>query len=713
MMSLNTWLRNAEGRHRKWLGRLSRLKTVRRPVQPVRLHLEWLETRMLLSPPGTLSWPLPIPPFLLIDTWINPKGGNWDKPQNWSLGVPTPYDTVVIPYSGITIIHNWAVADSFQSLWLPASTTLLITAGSLTGNTFTNLGALILAGGNATFGLMTNAGSVDLQSGLLTASRLAQSGNFIIGPGGAANITALDNTGSMDVAGGYLSVDTLFQEAAFTIDSGGTADIFTSLNNTGTTDIQAGTLNAASATQAGNFTVESNGAANITTLDNTGSMDVAGGYLSVDTFTQESGFTIDSGGTANIATSLTNSGTVSVQNSTLTAGSYAQKAGATSLSNGILASPNAIQIQAGTLSGPGTINADLVNAGEISPGAPGTLAINGNYTQAATGILDIGLAGTIPGVEFDQVLISGTASLDGILNVNYLNNFAPSPGQNFQVMQFGSSSGAFAAIKGLNAANGTTLIAQYNPLNLTLVVQSIISINPSNPPPILSSPPPASPPANNTTPTGTTFIPPNSQGYLGFSTPNQTYSGSGGSQGYAPVGGFSELSAGKHSEDVAFSGGSGDDDQETMLDFPVQLNMTSDDEAFSTSDIAAALLVGVRPKLVPQKGSQVAPVATLLTDDSREEMSTITATDEENPLKDSLINPLGQMLIGSFQSSLRTRPGEDLAATGFDNPDGTPSPKSLFNVSPLAVLAGALVALWGIQKYRNAKVKPTQPGLET
>jgi hypothetical protein len=234
-------------------------------------------------------------------------------------------------------------------------------------------------------------------------------------------------------------------------------------------------------------------------------------------------------------------------------------------------------------------------------------------------------------------------------------------------------------------------------------------------PPVLSNPSPGSQPRNSTASSGTAVLSRNYQAYSGFSTQNQTSFYSAGSLGFAPIGGSSgeTLSSGKPSQEVVFLSGIGEEDQETMLDLPVQLNMTSDDEAFSTSDIAAALLVGVRPKLLPQKGSQVAPVATLLTDDSGEEMRTITATDEENPLKDSLINPLSQMQIGSFQSSLQMRLGKDLVAKGLDHLDGTPSPKSLLNLSPLAVLAGALVALWGIQKYRNGKVKPTQPGLES
>jgi hypothetical protein len=152
------------------------------------------------------------------------------------------------------------------------------------------------------------------------------------------------------------------------------------------------------------------------------------------------------------------------------------------------------------------------------------------------------------------------------------------------------------------------------------------------------------------------------------------------------------------------------------LDFPVQLNLTSDEEAFSTSDMAAALLIGVRPKLLPQKGSQVAPVATLLTDDSPEEMKPITATDEENPLQNFLINPLVTFDLegsNSFRSSLRNKVSEVIIAKGFDEiaSDGAKPPRAFLTLASLAVLAGAVLALWGSQTYRKGKRNRT-PGLQ-
>jgi hypothetical protein len=54
----------------------------------------------------------------------------------------------------------------------------------------------------------------------------------------------------------------------------------------------------------------------------------------------------------------------------------------------------AVNIQGGTLSGSGTIAGSLTNAGEVDLGSsPGTLTINGNYTQTAAGALNLEVGG--------------------------------------------------------------------------------------------------------------------------------------------------------------------------------------------------------------------------------------------------------------------------------------------------------------------------------
>ena len=49
-------------------------------------------------------------------TWVNPAGGDWDTPANWSTGaVPSAADDVDINVPGVTITHNAATTHSVRS----------------------------------------------------------------------------------------------------------------------------------------------------------------------------------------------------------------------------------------------------------------------------------------------------------------------------------------------------------------------------------------------------------------------------------------------------------------------------------------------------------------------------------------------------------------------------------------------------------------------
>src|SRR5262249_4123262 len=112
--------------------------------------------------------------------------------------------------------------------------------------------------------------------------------------------------------------------------------------------------------------------------------------------------------------------------------------------------------------------------GQVQPGgagAAGTLTVTGNYTQTATGVLDIELGGTAPG-QCDVFAVGGLATLDGTMNVTLINGFNPSLGDAFKVLTFGSRSGIFATINGLALGGGLELNPVYNPNDLTLVTQN-------------------------------------------------------------------------------------------------------------------------------------------------------------------------------------------------------------------------------------------------
>jgi RHS repeat-associated protein len=147
---------------------------------------------------------------------------------------------------------------------------------------------------------------------------------------------------------------------------------------------------------------------------------------------------------------------------------YAQTGGSTVLSGGTLA--GAVQLQAGTLTGSGTIGGNLVNAAAVDLGsAPGTLTVNGNYTQTAAGALSLKVGGTTAGSQFDQVNISGTATLNGALNAALVNGFAPSVGESFTALNFASSSGTFATFNPPLIDGQPAFVTSSTPTSLNLV----------------------------------------------------------------------------------------------------------------------------------------------------------------------------------------------------------------------------------------------------
>ncbi len=94
----------------------------------------------------------------------------------------------------------------------------------------------------------------------------------------------------------------------------------------------------------------------------------------------------------------------------------------------------------------GMIVGDVHNLhGTLSPGAsPGFLAIDGNYIQGADGELILEIAGLTPGSDYDQLFVSGNASLDGLVTLRFLDGFAPLTGDVFE----------FLLVGGIQDANG-------------------------------------------------------------------------------------------------------------------------------------------------------------------------------------------------------------------------------------------------------------------
>ena len=161
-------------------------------------------------------------------------------------------------------------------------------------------------------------------------------------------------------------------------------------------------------------------------------------------------------------TTAVNGGVLSV------AGNFVENGGTVTLSAGTVDAAN-VDVAAGAVfSGDGAVNANVNNAGVIqvaSPGSIGSLTtdadssagVYGNLTETSTAALDVAIAGA---TSYDTLSVAGATTLGGTLNVQLLDNFAPTVGEWFELMP-GMTSGQFATVNA-PTVNGVTLVPEYN-----------------------------------------------------------------------------------------------------------------------------------------------------------------------------------------------------------------------------------------------------------
>ena len=95
----------------------------------------------------------------------------------------------------------------------------------------------------------------------------------------------------------------------------------------------------------------------------------------------------------------------------------------------------------GLLAGCGRVKGRVMNdGGEVAPGcSPGTMTVEGDYTQTSAGALTIRLTGGLGGGASNDVLsVTGNITLAGALTLNFLDGFAPKRGERFSFLQAGA-----------------------------------------------------------------------------------------------------------------------------------------------------------------------------------------------------------------------------------------------------------------------------------
>jgi T5SS/PEP-CTERM-associated repeat protein len=129
----------------------------------------------------------------------------------------------------------------------------------------------------------------------------------------------------------------------------------------------------------------------------------------------------------------------------------------------------------GVLRGDGFAYGDVTNNGAVEPGtSPGTLTINGNFTQNSGGRLRIDLGGPS---NFDQLIVSGNAALGGTLELTHQPGTALRAGDSFDILVsiFGTVAGTFGSVLKSAEPGGINFDATitYHQSAVTVTVTSI------------------------------------------------------------------------------------------------------------------------------------------------------------------------------------------------------------------------------------------------
>jgi hypothetical protein len=126
---------------------------------------------------------------------------------------------------------------------------------------------------------------------------------------------------------------------------------------------------------------------------------------------------------------------------------------------------------------PRLITPVLHNHARLIPGGhqqPGPFNLTGNLVMYPTGRILVELGGLQPLLEHDQVAITGSAALDGALQLDLIDEFTPEPGQQFTVLTAtGGISGTFSSIvPPAGSPAGLSFEAVYTPTSVIVQVAS-------------------------------------------------------------------------------------------------------------------------------------------------------------------------------------------------------------------------------------------------
>jgi hypothetical protein len=100
--------------------------------------------------------------------------------------------------------------------------------------------------------------------------------------------------------------------------------------------------------------------------------------------------------------------------------------------------------------------------GATANAAPAASAFDGDVTFGGAGTLTLEIDGLSPGTQHDQLTVAGTAALDGALALVPGGSFMPLAGDSFALLTWGSRTGEFTTVSGVQQPADLDLALRYD-----------------------------------------------------------------------------------------------------------------------------------------------------------------------------------------------------------------------------------------------------------
>lgn len=417
--------------------------------------------------------------------------------------------------------------DNFGTITASAGTVSLLDLQTNSGEIVVNGGTVIVGKSGSTW---SNVGTINVQAGILQlAGNLSQSNLETYTRTGGSVIVAGIFTGDMSLTAeiGSVSLTGTLKDSQYSatpgvqlsIDNGAIIDNVT-LNSTVSTTNNASitvlnglalnnvALNLYRATLWFSGTQSISGTGEIASVGSSGATirsTISGSTLTIGgdilvhgtsnlTLSATSSTQIVNQGTVNadatgktvtLGTGFHNAGNLiaSLGNITLT-NTFTQDSGQTIVHSGLTFGSNSMSIilNGGILEGDGTVRGNVTNGADVAPGidGAGTLTIVGNYTQSSTGRLLVDLGGDLPG-EYDQLVVTGTASLAGSIVVDLQDGFVPLIGSVYNVVTSASRTGLFTPVIDGEEADPISYSAAYSATTVSLTANGLSNVSANGP----------------------------------------------------------------------------------------------------------------------------------------------------------------------------------------------------------------------------------------